>query len=173
MAEKFKKPIITFIDTPGAYPGVEAESRGQGEAIARNIYEMMNLKVPILCFIIGEGASGGALGIGVGDRIFMLENTWYSVISPESCSSILWRNWDNKEKAAEALKLTPKDMLKNKLIDQIIKEPIGGAHHEPEKVFNNVKSEIQKAILQLLEIDQEERIKGRIQKFDKMGIYSG
>ena len=173
MAEKFKKPIITFIDTPGAYPGVEAESRGQGEAIARNIYEMMNLKVPILCFIIGEGASGGALGIGVGDRIFMLENTWYSVISPESCSSILWRNWDNKEKAAEALKLTPKDMLKNKLIDQIIKEPIGGAHHEPEKVFNNVKSEIQKTILQLLEIDQEERIKERIQKFDKMGIYSG
>jgi len=173
MAEKFKKPIITFIDTPGAYPGVEAESRGQGEAIARNIYEMMNLKVPILCFIIGEGASGGALGIGVGDRIFMLENTWYSVISPESCSSILWRNWDNKEKAAEVLKLTPKDMLKNKLIDQIIKEPIGGVHHDPEKVFDNVKIEIQKAILQLLEIDQEERIKERIQKFDKMGIYSG
>jgi len=173
MAEKFKKPIITFIDTPGAYPGVEAESRGQGEAIARNIYEMINLKVPILCFIIGEGASGGALGIGVGDRIFMLENTWYSVISPESCSSILWRNWDNKEKAAEALKLTPKDMLKNKLIDQIVKEPIGGAHHNPEKVFDNVKIEIQKTILQLLQINQEKRIKERIQKFDKMGIYSG
>ena len=133
MAEKFNKPIITLIDTPGAYPGLEAEARGQGEAIARNIYEMMQLNVPILCFIIGEGASGGALGIGVGDKIIMLENTWYSVISPESCSSILWRNWNNKEIAAKALKLTPKDMLKNNLIDAIVKEPLGGAHNDPKK----------------------------------------
>jgi len=173
MAEKFNKPIITFIDTPGAYPGLEAEARGQGEAIARNIYEMIQLKVPILCFIIGEGASGGALGIGVGDKIFMLENTWYSVISPESCSSILWRNWDNKEVAAEALKLTPKDMLKNKLIDVIIKEPLGGVHNNPEKVYNSVKNEINNHIQELLKINPEKRIKQRINKFSKMGIYSG
>lgn len=172
MAEKFNKPIITFIDTPGAYPGIEAEARGQGEAIARNIYEMIQLKVPILCCIIGEGASGGALGIGVGDTIIMLENTWYSVISPESCSSILWRNWDNKEKAAEALKLTPKDMLKNKLIDVIVKEPLGGAHNNPEKVYNNLASEIENHITKLLNIDNEKRIQNRIKKFSKMGVYS-
>jgi len=172
MAEKFNKPIITFIDTPGAYPGLEAESRGQGEAIARNIYEMIQLTVPVLCFIIGEGASGGALGIGVGDKIFMLENTWYSVISPESCSSILWRNWDNKERAAEALKLTPKDMLKNKLIDGVIKEPTGGAHHDPDKIYNNILSEINNTIPELLNINPEKRIKQRINKFSKMGIYS-
>ena len=133
LAEKFNKPVVCLIDTPGAFPGLEAEERGQGEAIARNLYEMMVLKVPIICVIIGEGASGGALGIGIGDKVLMLENTWYSVISPESCSSILWRNWDNKEKAAEALKLTAKDMLKNKLIDGIIKEPSGGAHTSPGK----------------------------------------
>ena len=172
MAEKFNKPIITLIDTPGAYPGLEAEARGQGEAIARNIYEMIQLKVPILCCIIGEGASGGALGIGVGDKIMMLENTWYSVISPESCSSILWRNWDNKEIAAEALKLTPKDMLKNELIDIIIKEPIGGAHNNPQQVYDNIKLEINHQIEQLLNINPEKRIKERINKFSKMGIYS-
>ena len=172
MAEKFNKPIISLIDTPGAYPGIEAESRGQGEAIARNIYEMMQLKVPILCIIIGEGASGGALGIGVGDKIFMLENTWYSVISPESCSSILWRNWDNKEKAAEALKLTPKHMLKNMLIDKIIKEPMGGAHNDPETCYKNVLEEINNTIPHLLKINPQKRIKQRIIKFSKMGIYS-
>tara|TARA_B100000579_G_scaffold197924_1_gene161824 strand:- start:4548 stop:5501 length:954 start_codon:yes stop_codon:yes gene_type:complete len=172
MAEKFNKPIITFIDTPGAYPGLEAEARGQGEAIARNIYEMIQLKVPILCCIIGEGASGGALGIGVGDKIMMLENTWYSVISPESCSSILWRNWDNKELAAEALKLTPKDMLKNKLIDIIIKEPIGGAHNNPQQVYDNIKLEIHHQTEQLLNANPEKRIQQRINKFSKMGIYS-
>jgi len=173
MAEKFDKPIITLIDTPGAYPGIEAESRGQGEAIARNIYEMMQLKVPIICVIIGEGASGGALGIGVGDKVFMLENTWYSVISPESCSSILWRNWDNKEKAAESLKLTPKDMLKNKLIDGIIKEPMGGAHHNPELAYKNFLYQINQTIPELLKLNPEKRIKNRISKFSKMGIYSG
>ena len=141
-AEKFNIPIISFIDTPGAYPGLEAEERGQGEAIARNLYEMMSLKVPIIVVVIGEGASGGALGIGVGDSIMMLENTWYSVISPESCSSILWRSWDYKEKAAEVLKLTADDMYKNKLIDKIIKEPFGGAHYNTEVVFKNVKKEI-------------------------------
>ena len=172
MAEKFNKPIITFIDTPGAYPGLEAEARGQGEAIARNIYEMMQLKVPILCFIIWEGASGGALGIGVGDKVLMLENTWYSVISPESCSSILWRNWDNKESAASALKLTPKDMLKNKLIDEIIKEPLGGAHNNTKKIYKNVTSAIFTHINQLQSISPEKRIKERINKFSKMGIYS-
>lgn len=139
LAEKFNKPIVTFIDTPGAYPGLEAEERGQGEAIARNLYEMSILKVPVICIIIGEGASGGALGIGIGDKVFMLENTWYSVISPESCSSILWRNWDNKEKAANALKLTADDMLKQKLIDGIIKEPPGGAHSNPEEIYQSVK----------------------------------
>ncbi len=172
MAEKFNKPIITLIDTPGAYPGVEAEARGQGEAIARNIYEMMQLEVPILSFIIGEGASGGALGIGVGDKIFMLENTWYSVISPESCSSILWRNWDNKEIAAEALKLTPKDMLKNNLIDAIIKEPIGGAHNNPKKVFDSILEILNNETKTLINLDPEKRIKQRIKKFEKMGIYS-
>tara|TARA_Y100000589_G_scaffold84405_1_gene78378 strand:+ start:14634 stop:15587 length:954 start_codon:yes stop_codon:yes gene_type:complete len=172
MAEKFNKPIITLIDTPGAYPGVGAESRGQGEAIARNIYEMMKLKTPILSFIIGEGASGGALGIAASDKIYMLENTWYSVISPESCSSILWRNWDNKEKAAEALKLTPKDMLKNKLIDGIIKEPLGGAHNDPQKIYKNIIDTLQHQFSHLNQLSPEKRIKNRIQKFEKMGIYS-
>src|SRR5437016_4645113 len=138
LAEKFGKPVVTLIDTPGAYPGLEAEERGQGEAIARNLYEMSKLKVPVICIIIGEGASGGALGIGIGDKVLMLENTWYSVISPESCSSILWRSWDFKEKAAEVLKLTPNDMLKNKLIDGIIPEPLGGAHAHPEESYKIV-----------------------------------
>ena len=142
LAEKFSIPVVTFIDTPGAYPGIEAEEKGQAEAIARNLFEMFNLKTQIICIVIGEGASGGALGIGIGDKIMMLENTWYSVISPESCSSILWRSWDFKEKAAEVLKLTPYDMKKNKLIDKIIKEPLGGAHKNTNKVFNTVKKEI-------------------------------
>ena len=142
LAEKFSIPVVTFIDTPGAYPGIEAEEKGQAEAIARNLFEMFNLKTQIICIVIGEGASGGALGIGIGDKIMMLENTWYSVISPESCSSILWRSWDFKEKAAEVLKLTPYDMKKNKLIDKIIKEPLGGAHQNTNKVFNTVKKDI-------------------------------
>jgi acetyl-CoA carboxylase carboxyl transferase subunit alpha len=171
LAEKFNKPIITLIDTPGAYPGLEAEERGQGEAIARNIYEMMRLKVPVICVIIGEGASGGALGIGVGDRVYMLENTWYSVISPESCSSILWRNWDHKTEAAEALKLTPKDMLKNKLIDGIIKEPIGGSHTDPEAAAALVKKELKKALKELLQINPEERMEQRIAKYCDMGVF--
>ena len=169
LAEKFNKPIVTFIDTPGAFPGLEAEERGQGEAIARNLYEMINLKVPVICVIIGEGASGGALGIGLGDKVLMLENTWYSVISPESCSSILWRSWDHKEEAANALKLTPKDMMKNKLIDGVIKEPIGGAHLHPEKTFAAVKSEIIKQLVGLDKLDPEKRIEKRIDKFSKMG----
>src|SRR5476651_815393 len=142
LAEKFDKPVITLIDTPGAYPGLEAEERGQAEAIARNLFEMSALKVPVICIIIGEGASGGALGIGIGDKVLILENTWYSVISPESCSSILWRSWDFKEKAAEQLKLTPDDMLKNKLIDGIIPEPLGGAHANPEESYSFVKTDI-------------------------------
>ena len=171
LAEKFNKPIVCLIDTPGAFPGLEAEERGQGEAIARNLYEMMKLTVPVICVIIGEGASGGALGIGIGDKVLMLENTWYSVISPESCSSILWRNWDNKEKAAEALKLTAKDMLKNKLIDGIIKEPLGGAHAHPEKMYKKLKTELKKHINKLSEIDTQERIDARINKFCDMGAY--
>ena len=169
LAEKFDKPIVTFIDTPGAFPGLEAEERGQGEAIARNLYEMMLLKVPVICIVIGEGASGGALGIGIGDKVIMLENTWYSVISPESCSSILWRSWDYKENAANALKLTGKDMLKQKLIDGIIKEPIGGAHAEPEKMAKRLKSEIKKHILALEALNVEERISIRTEKFSNMG----
>jgi acetyl-CoA carboxylase carboxyl transferase subunit alpha len=169
LAEKFNKPIVTFIDTPGAFPGLEAEERGQGEAIARNLYEMINLKVPVICIIIGEGASGGALGIGLGDKVLMLENTWYSVISPESCSSILWRSWDHKEEAAEALKLTPKDMLKHKLIDGIIKEPIGGAHLHPEETFDAVKKEIEKQLISLSKQSPDERIEKRIKKFSNMG----
>ena len=160
---------LTFIDTPGAFPGLEAEERGQGEAIARNLYEMILLKVPVICIVIGEGASGGALGIGIGDKVIMLENTWYSVISPESCSSILWRSWDYKENAANALKLTAKDMLKQKLIDGIIKEPIGGAHAEPEKMAKKLKSEIKKHIKALEAIDVEERISIRTEKFSNMG----
>ena len=172
LAEKFNKPIITLIDTPGAYPGLEAEERGQGEAIAKNLIEMFQLKVPVMCIIIGEGASGGALGIGIGDRVMMLENTWYSVISPESCSSILWRSWEHKEKAANALKLTPKDMLKNKLIDGIIKEPTGGAHSNKPDMVKRVKREVIKTIKLLEELDPEERIELRINKFCEMGVYA-
>lgn len=171
LAEKFNKPIVTFIDTPGAFPGLEAEERGQAEAIARNLFEMTKLRVPVICIIIGEGASGGALGIGIGDRIFMLENTWYSVISPESCSSILWRTWDHKEEAAEALKLTASDMYKSKLIDGIIKEPIGGAHTDPEEMARIVKKQIKKSLAELREMDAEQRINARIDKFDSMGVF--
>ena len=170
MAEKFNKPVVTIIDTPGAYPGLEAEERGQGEAIARNLLEMCQLKVPVICVIIGEGASGGALGIGVGDKVFMLENTWYSVISPESCSSILWRSWDYKQQAAEALKLTSKDMLKNKLIDAVIKEPLGGAHYNREVVFENVRKVIKKELKSLLKLEPQNRIETRIEKFCSMGV---
>lgn len=171
LAEKFNMPIISFIDTPGAYPGLEAEERGQGEAIARNIYEMMNLKVPVMCIIIGEGASGGALGIGIGDRVSMLENTWYSVISPESCSSILWRSWDFKEQAAEQLKLTPKHMQKFGLIDQIIKEPEGGAHSNPQQMARTLKRHIKKVTEELSALKPQERINNRIAKFSDMGFY--
>ncbi|MCC9138221.1 acetyl-CoA carboxylase carboxyltransferase subunit alpha [Pontibacter silvestris] len=170
LAEKFGKPIVTFIDTPGAFPGLEAEERGQGEAIARNLKEMFMLKVPVICIIIGEGASGGALGIAIGDRVMMLENTWYSVISPESCSSILWRSWNYKEQAAEALKLTAQDMLQNKLIDGIIKEPLGGAHTEPEKMMRTLKKEIVKLLNEVDALDTEERIIQRIEKFSSMGV---
>ncbi|PHR47612.1 MAG: acetyl-CoA carboxylase carboxyl transferase subunit alpha [Fluviicola sp.] len=170
LAEKFDKPIVTFIDTPGAFPGLEAEERGQGEAIARNIYEMMSLKVPVICIIIGEGASGGALGIGVGDKVLMLENTWYSVISPESCSSILWRSWDYKEVAAEALKLTSEDMKKLKLVDGIIKEPKAGAHRNPEEMFSIVKREIKRNITLLSKMEAQERCNKRIDKFTNMGV---
>jgi acetyl-CoA carboxylase carboxyl transferase subunit alpha len=170
MAEKFNKPIVTFIDTPGAYPGLEAEERGQGEAIARNLLEMTQLKVPVICIIIGEGASGGALGIGIGDKVLMLENTWYSVISPESCSSILWRSWNFKETAAEALKLTAEDMSKNGLIDGIIKEPLGGAHNDPDTMFATVKEEILKHLAALKKQDPEARINARIDKFSSMGV---
>ena len=172
LAEKFNKPIITFIDTPGAYPGLEAEERGQGEAIARNLYEMSILKVPVICIIIGEGASGGALGIGIGDRVFMLENTWYSVISPESCSSILWRNWDNKEKAAEALKLTATDMNSLHLVDGIIPEPVGGAHSNPSEMFVTVKAEILKQLALLKSMRPDELVEKRINKFSSMGVYN-
>jgi acetyl-CoA carboxylase carboxyl transferase subunit alpha len=171
-AEKYNIPIVTLIDTPGAFPGLEAEERGQGEAIARNIFEMMPLTVPIIVVIIGEGASGGALGIGVGDKIFMLENTWYSVISPESCSSILWRSWEHKETAAEALKLTSKDMLKNKLIDKIIKEPLGGAHFDREATYENVKKEILSALKCIQKLDKRTRIDNRREKFIAMGRVS-
>ena len=170
MAEKFNKPIVTLIDTPGAYPGLEAEERGQGEAIARNLLEMCQLKVPVICIIIGEGASGGALGIGVGDKVHMLENTWYSVISPESCSSILWRSWDYKQQAAEALKLTSEDMFKNKLIDNIIKEPEGGAHYNPEEIYDRVRETINKDIKSLSKLDPQKRIEKRIEKFCSMGV---
>lgn len=170
LAEKFKKPIVTFIDTPGAFPGIEAEERGQGEAIARNLKEMMMLKVPVICIIIGEGASGGALGIGIGDKVLMLENTWYSVISPESCSSILWRSWDYKEQAAEALSLTASDMLKHKLIDGIIEEPLGGAHTNPQKMYSTLKKVILENIKKLEKIEPEKRIEQRIEKFCKMGV---
>ncbi|MCS7028947.1 MAG: acetyl-CoA carboxylase carboxyltransferase subunit alpha [Bacteroidia bacterium] len=170
LAEKFNKPVITFIDTPGAYPGIEAEERGQGEAIARNLFEMSTLRVPIICVVIGEGASGGALGIGVGDRVFMLENTWYSVISPESCSSILWRSWDYKEQAAEALRLTAKDMLELKLIDGIIKEPLGGAHQDPKGMLKNLRKVLKHQLAELREIDIDTLVRQRIQKFTSMGV---
>ena len=172
-ADKFGIPIITFIDTPGAFPGLEAEERGQGEAIARNIYEMMSFSVPIIVVIIGEGASGGALGIGVGDQIFMLENTWYSVISPESCSSILWRSWEHKETAAEALKLTSKDMLKLKLIDKIIKEPLGGAHYDHVATYDAVRKEVLSAFQELKKLTPKKRIEQRREKFIAMGNYHG
>ncbi|MCX2739233.1 acetyl-CoA carboxylase carboxyltransferase subunit alpha [Pontibacter anaerobius] len=170
MAEKFNKPIVTFIDTPGAFPGLEAEERGQGEAIARNLKEMFMLKVPVICVIIGEGASGGALGIAIGDRVMMLENTWYSVISPESCSSILWRSWNYKEQAAEALKLTATDMLQNKLIDGIIKEPLGGAHLDPDKMMATLKKEVIRLVDELGTMNPDERIMERIEKFSNMGV---
>jgi len=170
LAEKFGKPIVTLIDTPGAFPGLEAEERGQGEAIARNLKEMFLLKVPVICIIIGEGASGGALGIAIGDRVLMLENTWYSVISPESCSSILWRSWDYKEQAAEALKLTATDMLSNKLVDGIVKEPLGGAHTDPAAMIKTLKKTILKTLNELEALPQEERISQRIDKFSAMGV---
>lgn len=171
LAEKFNIPVVTLIDTPGAYPGLEAEERGQAEAIARNLFEMILLKVPVICVIIGEGASGGALGIGIGDRVFMLENTWYSVISPESCSSILWRSWDFKETAAEALKLTAADNFKNKIIDGIVKEPLGGAHSDPEEMAKILKKHLKKHLKELAGIDPEVRIQQRIEKFDEMGVF--
>lgn len=171
MAEKFNKPIVTLIDTPGAFPGLEAEERGQGEAIAKNLMEMTMLKVPVICIVIGEGASGGALGIAIGDRVLMMENTWYSVISPESCSSILWRSWDYKEQAAEALKLTADDMLKNKLIDGIIKEPLGGAHTDLDKSSSELKKVILKELKKLSAMKPKERIDQRIEKFSAMGSY--
>tara|TARA_B100000085_G_scaffold195503_1_gene179302 strand:- start:1102 stop:2055 length:954 start_codon:yes stop_codon:yes gene_type:complete len=170
-AEKFNIPIVTLIDTPGAYPGMEAEERGQGEAIARNIYEMMNIKVPIICIVIGEGASGGALGIGVGDKVMMLENTWYSVISPESCSSILWRSWEFKESAADSLKLTAEDMLKNKLIDKIIKEPLGGAHYDPIMTYNSVKENIVKSLKEINSLSPKKMILKRRKKFTSIGKF--
>ncbi|MFY0599314.1 MAG: acetyl-CoA carboxylase carboxyltransferase subunit alpha [Cyclobacteriaceae bacterium] len=171
LAEKFNKPIVTLIDTPGAYPGIEAEERGQGEAIARNLKEMMMLKVPVICIIIGEGASGGALGIGIGDRVLMLENSWYSVISPENCSAILWRTWDYKEQAAEALKLTATDMLKNNLVDGVIKEPLGGAHLDMKAAAAEIKKTIVKSLKELEKLSPEDRISKRIDKFSSMGAY--
>lgn len=170
LAEKFNKPIITLIDTMGAYPGLEAEERGQGEAIARNLLEMSILNVPVICVVIGEGASGGALGIGIGDRVYMLEHTWYSVISPESCSSILWRSWDYKERAAEALKLTSDDMLKNGLIDGIIKEPLGGAHHDPAAIAETLKKQILADLKLLGKKSATTLVKERIDKFSRMGV---
>jgi acetyl-CoA carboxylase carboxyl transferase subunit alpha len=171
LAEKFDIPVVTVIDTPGAFPGLEAEERGQGEAIARNLFEMTKLRVPIICIIIGEGASGGALGIGIGDKVLMLENTWYSVISPESCSSILWRSWDFKEKASTCLKLTAEDMMKNKLIDGVIPEPIGGAHTNYNEIFKTVKTEVVKHLDKLTKINPEKRVEARIKKFSEMGSY--
>ncbi len=171
LAEKFNKPIITLIDTPGAYPGLEAEERGQGEAIARNIFEMISLKVPVICVIIGEGASGGALGIGVGDKVVMMENTWYTVISPESCSSILWRSWDKKETAAEQLRLTGKDMLQFGLVDDVVPEPLGGAHWDYDQAAEILKNYLIPVIKSLQEIPAEERVNKRIEKFGKMGFW--
>ncbi len=171
IAEKFNRPIITFIDTPGAFPGLEAEERGQAEAIARNLFEMVNMKVPVICVIIGEGASGGALGIGIGDKVAMLENTWYSVISPESCSSILWRNWNFKETAAEQLKLTSADMSNFGLVDDVIPEPLGGAQTDPEQMAATLKAYLLASVKQLITVDPEVRINQRIEKFSAMGFY--
>jgi acetyl-CoA carboxylase carboxyl transferase subunit alpha len=171
LAEKFNKPVITMLDTPGAYPGLEAEERGQAEAIARNLFEMSRLRVPIIVVIIGEGASGGALGIGIGDRILMLENCWYSVISPESCSSILWRSWEYKEQAAEALKLTAPDLLEQGIIDRIIPEPLGGAHKDHQVVADTLKKVLVEELSQLVKIKPEKLISNRIEKFGKMGPY--
>ncbi|MEN8124370.1 MAG: acetyl-CoA carboxylase carboxyltransferase subunit alpha [Bacteroidota bacterium] len=173
MAEKFGIPVVTLLDTPGAYPGLEAEERGQGEAIARNIFEMTKLKTPIITIVIGEGASGGALGIGVGDRVYMLENTWYSVISPESCSSILWRSWEYKEIAAEALKLTAKDMKRLKLIDGIIREPLGGAHSDREQAYKSVEMAILKAFGELKKLSIKNLVEKRMEKYANMGEYRG
>lgn len=170
LAEKFNKPVISFIDTMGAYPGLEAEERGQGEAIARNLLEMSVLRVPIICFVVGEGASGGALGIGIGDKVYMLEHTWYSVISPESCSSILWRSWDFKEKAAECLKLTSEDMYANKLIDGVVKEPLGGAHQDPLLMAQTLKEQILKDLKTLKKQNPDKLIDTRIEKFCSMGV---
>jgi len=172
LAEKFKIPVVTMVDTPGAYPGIEAEERGQAEAIARNLYEMFNLKTQIIVIVIGEGASGGALGIGIGDKIMMLENTWYSVISPESCSSILWRSWDFKEEAANVLKLTPSDMKENKLIDKIIKEPLGGAHQNRDKIFNTVKKEIISTFQDLKKQKIKDLLENRLKRFTEMGVFN-
>jgi len=171
MAEKFGVPVVTLVDTPGAYPGLEAEERGQGEAIARNIFEMTKLKTPIITVIIGEGASGGAIGIGVGDKVFMLENTWYTVISPESCSSILWRSWEYKEDAAESLKLTAKDMNRLKLIDGIIKEPLGGAHTNRDKTYKSVELAIKKAYVELSKLSLKKLVEIRMEKYANMGVY--
>lgn len=171
LAEKFNKPIVTLIDTPGAYPGLEAEERGQGEAIARNIYEMMRLKVPVICVVIGEGASGGALGIGVGDRVFMLQNSWYTVISPENCSSILWRSWAQKEKAADELKLTPDHMVSFGLVDGIVPEPIGGAHWDYTEAADNLKKVLIETLKEIKQVPAEERVRLRIEKFSKMGFW--
>jgi len=171
MAERFGFPVVTLIDTPGAFPGIEAEERGQAEAIARNLFEMAKLEVPIVCVVIGEGASGGAIGIGLGDRVYMLENTWYSVISPESCSSILWRSWDFKEQAAEALKLTADDMLSFGIIDGIIKEPLGGAHSAPEEMAEILKTHILNALADLRKLTPDELVEARINKYSSMGVY--
>jgi acetyl-CoA carboxylase carboxyl transferase subunit alpha len=171
LAEKFNKPVITLVDTPGAYPGIEAEERGQGEAIAKNIFEMLRLRVPVICVIIGEGASGGAMGIGVGDKVFMMQNTWYTVISPESCSSILWRSWDMKEKAADELKLTADNMLGFGLVDGIVPEPLGGSHWDYDEAAALLKSYIKPALQELKKIAPEERVRLRINKFSKMGFW--
>jgi len=173
MAEKFNIPVVTLIDTPGAYPGLEAEERGQGEAIARNILEMSRLKTPIIAVIIGEGASGGALGIGVGDKVLMLENSWYSVISPENCSSILWRSWEHKEKAAEALKLTAEDGMKLKIVDDIIKEPLGGAHSDREATFKEIERVILASYDALKDLSETDLVMQRMDKYSKMGVFKG
>ena len=173
LAEKFNRPVVTLIDTPGAYPGLEAEERGQGEAIARNLLEMCQLRVPIICIVIGEGASGGALGIGIGDKVLMMENTWYSVISPESCSSILWRSWDYKMQAAEALKLTGEDMKGLGLVDDIIPEPLGGAHADRPTTFDTVKKLLCKELDKLQKLDADKRVNNRLRKFSNMGVVAG